>query len=819
MKGSEWNKWDLHIHSPVTWQANGYAGQCDIARYVQLLGEKQLSLIAVTNYFYFRQNELEIIREEIARQNLNITVLGNVEFRLDQQNKAGDFINVHILFSDRISTERINEALSRFPLRLTDGDRKAIYCCEKSVADSGHGVDTIVVAFSALLEHLSASFRPFRDYLVAVCPNGYGGYRPDANGRSAAIATEIDRQGQMIFGGKGDREFFLRTDRYDGASVKPVFLCSDAHRMEDIGGRYTWVKALPTFEGLRQALLEPEARLRIGEEWLAELTPKAHFSQIDVEGTIFDGQEISFRKLSIPLSQDMVAIIGGRGTGKSLLLDALRSRFAGAAARGSDQRDVNVQHMSIELDKANGEKIRFDARSEGYEYLHVSQGEIKKLCQEPGLISDEIKKMLRLTPAHEAGNTAAQLAENLSAWRAWREFSLFRSAHSEPVNTHHFQLNIIRAAQEKIEVLTSDRNKALIETFRENSRRQTLLLQTRDKLTGVRADIVTAAEDLNARIAAINAEDTAHEAIPLMDLSAQTGVIERRLLSVQEQTEQFGRDNDEIIGAFREQGLGQDITGLLEKVHEYQRQTELAETHLREIGHQETLYRSGLEQRTRLAAEFMDGLLSRQGVIDTAFASLTTKPHLTQDQQALIQDILTDIRIYGQPHFDVTAFYNGMLSCLNRGRFRAAGELTTQDRLREVFRISSIDEFRALLANEPMLVLPECPDNKLTLEAFFWRDEYFNSQGPDALLTYLFSPEQIQRYLNVRAEFEYKGKTVEKLSAGQRGTFYVCLKLATDAFGSPFVFDQPEDDLDNDFIMHSLVPLFRKIKQYGRSSS
>ena len=83
-----------------------------------------------------------------------------------------------------------------------------------------------------------------------------------------------------------------------------------------------------------------------------------------------------------------------------------------------------------------------------------------------------------------------------------------------------------------------------------------------------------------------------------------------------------------------------------------------------------------------------------------------------------------------------------------------------------MFRISSIDEFRALLANEPMLVLPECPDNKLTLEAFFWRDEYFNSQGPDALLSYLFSPEQIQRYLNVRAEFEYKGKTVENCQPG-----------------------------------------------------
>ena len=71
--------------------------QCDIARYVQLRGKATFPHRR-DQLFYFRQNELEIIREEIARQNLNITVLGNVEFRLDQQNKAGDFINVHILF-------------------------------------------------------------------------------------------------------------------------------------------------------------------------------------------------------------------------------------------------------------------------------------------------------------------------------------------------------------------------------------------------------------------------------------------------------------------------------------------------------------------------------------------------------------------------------------------------------------------------------------------------------------------------------------------------------------------------------------------------
>ncbi|MCL7680423.1 DNA repair protein, partial [Klebsiella pneumoniae] len=79
-------------------------------------------------------------------------------------------------------------------------------------------------------------------------------------------------------------------------------------------------------------------------------------------------------------------------------------------------------------------------------------------------------------------------------------------------------------------------------------------------------------------------------------------------------------------------------------------------------------------------------------------------------------------------------------------------------------------DLHALLSNAPVMALPEWPDRKLSIEEFLWRSEYFNSQGPYALLNFLFNPEHIQQYLSVRAEFEYKGKTVEKLSAGQRGT-------------------------------------------------
>jgi len=49
---------------------------------------------------------------------------------------------------------------------------------------------------------------------------------------------------------------------------------------------------------------------------------------------------------------------------------------------------------------------------------------------------------------------------------------------------------------------------------------------------------------------------------------------------------------------------------------------------------------------------------------------------------------------------------------------------------------------------------------------------------------------------------------------GQKGTVYLCLKLATQAFTQPLIFDQPEDDLDNEFIIEELVDIFRGIKQF-----
>ena len=70
------------------------------------------------------------------------------------------------------------------------------------------------------------------------------------------------------------------------------------------------------------------------------------------------------------------------------------------------------------------------------------------------------------------------------------------------------------------------------------------------------------------------------------------------------------------------------------------------------------------------------------------------------------------------------------------------------------------------------------------------------------------------KFLSVVPVITYDGRPLNNLSVGQKGTVYLCLKLATQAFTQPLIFDQPEDDLDNEFIIEELVDIFKKIKQF-----
>lgn len=359
MIGSVWQKWDLHLHGPSTHQNNQY-GKLTIDEFVQKVVDSKLSLIGVTNYFFFADNELEDIRASIRARGENIIILGNIEFRIVQPNKDGEWINVHCIFSDKLSSDQINNVLSTLPIINTTASGKVIYCSNRSFTDSSINISEALVDFNKLVDHLGAHLKFGFDFLIAACPNGYGGFRPNVKeGRSLALAFEIEKRCQIVLGRSQDREFFLKENRYDGAKPKPVFVGSDAHEIGSIGVNYSWVKAKPTFEGLRQALIEPEDRVQQTDDFTENKYIKPRFKSISIGGTIFPGQAIQFSPETIPLNPNMVAIIGGRGTGKSLFLDAMYSMF-NHRLLSHYARKVKVENLSITLNQGDDTEFTFD---------------------------------------------------------------------------------------------------------------------------------------------------------------------------------------------------------------------------------------------------------------------------------------------------------------------------------------------------------------------------------------------------------------------------------------------------------------------------
>lgn len=101
--------------------------------------------------------------------------------------------------------------------------------------------------------------------------------------------------------------------------------CSDGHSFDALGRRFAWVKMTrPTLEGLRLALLDGPASL---EPTLREHpgNPNSHAALAIESTTVHKGRFMGRPfPVNVRFNPWLNAIIGGRGTGKSTLLDFCR---------------------------------------------------------------------------------------------------------------------------------------------------------------------------------------------------------------------------------------------------------------------------------------------------------------------------------------------------------------------------------------------------------------------------------------------------------------------------------------------------------------
>lgn len=141
-------------------------------------------------------------------------------------------------------------------------------------------------------------------------------------GRMADVILSSNAKDIAYFLGesKDSKEMVIATYR----SLKPCIIGSDAHSLDKVGvfpnDRITWIKADPTFEGLKQILFEPKERVRI-----SDVMPDFKYDYNIIDHVVLNTAGVWNQ--TILLNQNLNTIIGGRSTGKSTLLASVAAKF------------------------------------------------------------------------------------------------------------------------------------------------------------------------------------------------------------------------------------------------------------------------------------------------------------------------------------------------------------------------------------------------------------------------------------------------------------------------------------------------------------
>ena len=134
-RGSEWRRWDLHIHAPGT-ALNDQFGDWDEYLNAIEAAADSIAVIGVTDYFTLRSYKRIIAYRERGRLPNIALIVPNIEFRLTPVTAKGKAINIHLLISpdapDHVT--RIDEALAKLTI---DRDNDSIPCTEEGLRRLG----------------------------------------------------------------------------------------------------------------------------------------------------------------------------------------------------------------------------------------------------------------------------------------------------------------------------------------------------------------------------------------------------------------------------------------------------------------------------------------------------------------------------------------------------------------------------------------------------------------------------------------------------------------------------------------------------------
>ena len=320
--GSRWWRVDLHAHSPASYDFGSQSDRenPDWTRWLTAARDAGIQAIAVTDH-----NSAEAIahlQNAVSEVDDAPVLFPGVELT------AGDGKHLLLLMDPDCKGQHIDDLLSTVHIPV---DKRG-----KSTARSIENVEHILDSFGDEVLIVGAHINGTDGLLELTGEQRVAVLR---NSRLAAVESDPNEPFE---------EHWIDGSIPDIARKISQVWSSDGHSFDKLGRRFTWVKMTrPSLEGLRLALLDGSESLKPVKQG-GSCDPNAHadlaIESITVAKAKFMGR---LAPMEFKFNPWLNAIIGGRGTGKSTLVDFCRQtlrRESELDGRDSDE-EGSLRHL------------------------------------------------------------------------------------------------------------------------------------------------------------------------------------------------------------------------------------------------------------------------------------------------------------------------------------------------------------------------------------------------------------------------------------------------------------------------------------------
>lgn len=771
-RGSIWRRCDLHIHTPESHLCSEYGSDWDyyVKQIITEAVNNEIEIIGITDYFTIEgykklKNEYlskpEKMAElfsgdlEILEKSKSILFLPNIEFRLNKlvgQNR----VNFHVIFSDKVSINDIEENFlhdlsfvyqgnvnaSDTKMKLKSSNLEILGKTLKDQHPNFNGSDIKIGMLNAVVDDTEImntlyNNRRFTNKYLTVVPCDEDLSQLSWNGQDHNVRKVIIQKSNLLFSSNtntrkwGLGEFNESKEEYisEFKSLKPCIHGSDAHNYENLFNpdhkRFCWIKADPTFEGLQQILYEPEDRVKITEANPNYEYDKPFFESLQIlkDYSLFDKEQLTLKANTLSLNKNLVSIIGGRGSGKSMLINSL-SNIYGKSKIQDLKKSNSIKIIFSKNNLFNPETIEFSGDVENtLDYLFISQGDLRELLSQPKRFSSEIGTLLNLDIQHISQDLQNDLdeinteIENILKWFDKTD------EENKPINSVNYNENIIESNNRLLSNVTTKDNSDKLKSYSSNIEMIRNLEKDIKQLEILVDDLNSFSESINTRILTF---DTNYQ-IPIIEFELQLTKIKAIMIENKEKITNTNNENLEIKETFKEIYTG-DLSTLLSNVDKYKTLISSSKKQIEDIKEKKELLIKKRRIRVELNETLQKAYESQSETITGNWNNITNKFDDPRHKK-LMQKILSDreIEIHGCVQFDTNEFLNGLKTYLSLTQYRKTIDQTQEEKISADFPINSYQDFFNFISNGLDEFMFDDNNSSKTLDYDGLLDWFYNS--------------------------------------------------------------------------------------------